>query len=60
MNERSMATDRAAQQSAEDYIRSVPSAAVSLAAEIAGAKNLLDAWATNQAEYEQPKVHALA
>lgn len=57
MTERSIAQQQAAQSAADDYIRQV---AGSPAHDIAKAKELLDAGAITQAEFEQLKGAALA
>ncbi|HMU35378.1 MAG TPA: PLDc N-terminal domain-containing protein [Marmoricola sp.] len=57
MAERSIGQQRAAQQAADDYIRSV---AGGPAGEIAQAKSLLDSGAISQSEYDALKAKALA
>lgn len=57
MGERSAVSTRHAQQAQEDYIREV---AGGPAAEITGAKNLLDSGAITQGEFETLKAKALA
>ncbi|HRV68725.1 MAG TPA: PLDc N-terminal domain-containing protein [Marmoricola sp.] len=57
MAQRSIGQQRAAQQAADDYIRSV---AGGPAGEIAQAKSLLDSGAISQSEYDALKAKALA
>jgi predicted PurR-regulated permease PerM len=60
MTERGVASMRAAQADTDAYIRSVASNGTSPTDEIARAKDLLDAGAISQAEFEQLKAKALA
>jgi len=60
MAERSRQQAAAAQSAADDYIRSVSGGTPTPAAEIAHAKDLLDAGTIDQAEFEKLKQSALS
>ncbi len=60
MTERNVSAVREAQQSQEEYIRSVSASAATPTDEIARAKGLLDAGSISPEEYERLKAKALA